>query len=234
MQRCALASNLAHDWTAIWRVEATVDPTATGAGLCRVLLLELGVHFWDRIHERDLLQGEQWTVRWPESAPGFRDVHIDPGVQGTLRYDGGRQAAWLVPQLASGTVAERAPVCSMSFFRWNAGGASILRARSHRPDICLPNVGWYQTSDHGVRNYPVADKFVLPFRHFSFARNGSREDPPSSTFAEAFVCMREDFFRPTEQQFDLNRQMPSNWMAANRWHAVLSGLRNPGQQVLEL
>ncbi len=23
-------------------------------------------------------------------------------------------------------------------------------------------------------------------------------------------------------------------MAANRWHAVLSGLRNPGQQVLEL
>jgi len=201
-------------------------------GLCWLLFLELGVHFWYRIHERDLLQGEQWTVRWPESAPGFRDVHIDPGVQGTLRYDGGRQAAWLVPQLASGTVAERAPVCSMSFFRWNAGGASILRARSHRPDICLPNVGWRQTLDHGVRNYPVAGKFALPFRHFSFQRTRPSGDPLG--FAEAFFCMREDFFHPGPQQFDLNRQTPSNWMARERWQAVLSGMRNPGQQVLEL
>jgi hypothetical protein len=58
--------------------------------------------------------------------------------------------------------------------------------------------------------------------------------------------MREDFFRRGEQQFDindLNRQMPSNWMVPERWlppyvavmwHNALSGLRNPGQQVLEL
>jgi exosortase len=201
-------------------------------GLCWLLFLELAVHFWYRIHERDLFRGEQWTVRWPESAPGFRDVHIDPGVQGTLRYDQGRQVAWTVPQLAPGGVAERAPICSMSFFRWSAGGASILRARSHRPDICLPNVGWRQTSDHGVRNYPLADKFALPFRHFSFQRTGASGEPLG--FAEAFFCMREDFFHPGPQRFDLNRQTPSNWMAAERWHAVLSGMRNPGQQVLEL
>jgi hypothetical protein len=58
--------------------------------------------------------------------------------------------------------------------------------------------------------------------------------------------MREDFFRRGEQQFDindLNRQTPSNGAAPERWlppyvavmwHNVLSGLRNPGQQVLEL
>ena len=58
--------------------------------------------------------------------------------------------------------------------------------------------------------------------------------------------MREDFFRRGEQQFDvndLNRQTPSYTMAPQRWlpayvammwHNVLSGLRNPGQQVLEL
>jgi exosortase len=201
-------------------------------GLCWLLFVELGVHFWYRVHERDFVQGERWTVRWPDSAPGFRDLHIDAGLQSTLRYDQGRQVAWLVPQLAPSGATERAPICSMLFFRWNAGGASILRARSHRPDVCLPNVGWRQTSDHGVRNYPVAGKFALPFRHFNFERTGSPGDPFS--FAEAFFCMREDFFHPGPQQFDLNRQTPSNWMAAERWHAVLSGMRNPGQQVLEL
>jgi len=214
--------------------------------LCWLLVLELGVHFWYRIHERerDLVRGEQWTVRWPESAPGFRDVHIDALVQSTLRYDLGRQAAWLVPQLAPAASGERVPICSMFFFRWNAGGTSMLRARAHRPDTCLPNLGWRQISDHGVRTYPVAGKFALPFRHSSFARSGFREDP--SSFAEAFFCMREDFFRRGEQQFDLNdlnRQTPSYTMAPERWlppyvalmwHNVLSGLRNPGQQVLEL
>jgi exosortase len=209
-----------------------LPPSYFVVALCWLLLLELGVHFWYRIHERDFVQGERWTVRWPESERGFRDVHIDAGMQTTLRYDQGRQVAWLVPELAPGGVTESTPICSMLFFRWNAGGASVLRARSHRPDICLPNVGWRQTSDHGVRNYPVAGRFGLPFRHFSFQRTGSPGDPFS--FAEAFFCMREDFFHPGPQQFDLNRQTPSNWMAAERWHAVLSGMRNPGQQVLEL
>jgi hypothetical protein len=204
--------------------------------LCWLLVLELGVHFWYRIHERDLLQGERWTVRWPESAPGFRDAQIDTRVQSTLRYDQGRQVGWRVPQLAPAVTAERAPICSMFFFRWNAGGASILRARAHRPDVCLPNLGWRQISDHGARNYLVAGKFALPFRHFSFARNGFSEDPGG--FAEAFSCMREDFFRAGKQQFDLNRQTPGqtpgDWGASDRWRAVLSGLRNPGQQVVEL
>jgi hypothetical protein len=178
------------------------------------------------------LQGERWTVRWPESAPGFRDVRIDTGMQSTLRYDQGRQVAWSVPQLVPAATAESAPICSMYFFRWNPGGASILRARAHRPDLCLPNVGWRQVSDHGARNYLVAGKFALPFRHFSFARNSSREDRWG--FAEAFSCMREDFFHAGKQQFDLNRQTPTDWMPSDRWRAVVSGLRNPGQQVLEL
>jgi exosortase len=202
------------------------------SALCWLLVLELGVHFWYRIHERDLLQGERWTVRWPESAPGFRDVHIDTTMQSTLRYDMGRQVAWPVPQPGPAVTTESGPICSMSFFRWNAGGASILRARAHRPDLCLPNVGWRQISDHGARNYLVAGKFALPFRHFSFARNSSRE--VLWGFAEAFFCMREDFFHPGEQRFDLNRQTPGNWTASDRWRAVVSGLRNPGQQVLEL
>ena len=46
--------------------------------------------------------------------------------------------------------------------------------------------------------------------------------------------MREDFFHAGERPFDLNSQTPGNWMASDRWRAVLSGLRNPGHQVIEL
>ena len=212
---------------------AQTVPLSWGVGaLCWLLVLELGADSWYRMHERDLLRREQWSVRWPESAPGFREMHIDAGVKSILGYDLGRQVTWLAPQLAPSATAAHTPICSMSFFRWNAGSTSILRARAHRPDICLPNVGWRQASDHGLRIYPVGGKIALPFRHFSFTRNGPGENP--SSFAEAFFCVREDFFRPGDEQFDVNGEQPSGWAAADRWHAVFSGLRNPGQQVLEL
>ncbi len=73
----------------------------------------------------------------------------------------------------------------------------------------------------------------LPFRHFTFVRDlpGRR-----ALQAEAFFCIYEDRVRPSLQTSaaDLTAGDVGGWMPAERFRVVREGLRNPGQQVMEL
>ncbi len=195
-----------------------------------LFLVEAGVSGWYRWHERGFIATKSWTVRWPEQAPGFRELPIAGNIRSTLRYDQGREAMWPIELMPN---EQKTPAsCTMFFFRWEAGSASLLRARAHRPDICLPNTGWRLTADAGVRTYPVAAGLELPFRHFRFVREsvaGRR------IFAEAFFCQREDRVPPARpDRSDATSGRTGNWMRADRVRVVAQGLRNQGQQVLEM
>jgi hypothetical protein len=119
-------------------------------------------------------------------------------------------------------------------FRWKPGRNSALLANLHRPDVCLPAIGWSQVTDTGVRNYPVTDSFALPFRHFEF-RHGTSEDSAPQT-AHAFYCLSEDRV-PTPSAAGANPpQMatsPSRWTRGERIREVLEGRRHLGQQLME-
>jgi exosortase len=207
--------------------------------------VEMGVEAWYRVHERSLVGTQQWTVQYPEDAPGFREIEIDEQVQSTLRYDTGRQVAWnpslpadepLPPTIDRSRLTNNgrsAATAFLFFFRWEPGTSTILRARSHRPDVCLPNVGWKQSGDFGVREYEVSSGARLPFRHFAFRRQLAGQPP---AFAHSFFCMREDKVRGDRNgAFDLTAdEQTSNWMANDRIRVVREGLRNPGQQVMQM
>ena len=200
------------------------------AAFAWLILVEVVVTFWYRAHERDLIETSTWNVRWPEKAPGFREIKIDENVQATLRYDAGREATWHLPP--NETLLSAPATYSMFFFRWEPGTTSILRARAHRPDVCLPNTGWRVTADLGVRRYPVATEVEMPFRHFAFARPAAENRGAS---AHAFFCQREDRVpRAQSAQFDLNAGATSDWSRSDRLRVVREGLRNQGQQVLEV
>ena len=169
-----------------------------------LLLVEAGAEAWYRTHERNLVATASWSVRWPEDAPGFRTVPISDEVKAMLRYDSGREAMW--PVAPNDTSAQAEPtgaegMTSMFFFRWQPGATNILRARAHRPDICLPSTGWAMTADHGVRAYELADgAAALPFRHFTFAHP---LDENHSLTAHAFFCEHEDRIPPNaSERFD--------------------------------
>ncbi len=199
-----------------------------------LLLVEASVSAWYRVHERNLVTTQTWGVKWPESNPGYREIKIDENVKTTLRYDTGREATW---PLAS--PANQEPIASnsrasisMFFFRWNPGTTSILRARAHRPDICLPNTGWKLTKDNGVRGYSTNDGLTMPFRHFTFTRPGPEN---LAVQAHAFFCESEDRIPRDElNRFSVTAGTTSNWMRSDRVRVVLQGLRNQGQQVLEI
>lgn len=201
----------------------------------------VGVEFaaagWYRAHEHNLAQTTRWEVQWPQSAPNFHEIKIDDDMRRILRFDQGHGASWSLPATnssdASGAV--RKPLnCTLYFFRWESGKNSALLANLHRPDVCLPSIGWNQTGDVGVKKYSVAPDLALPFRHFEF-RHGASDQPTQQT-AHAFYCLWEDRVASSrsESQLPEMTSAPSAWTRNERVRAVLEGRRHLGQQVLEL
>lgn len=194
-----------------------------------ILLIELGAETWYRLHERNLIPQTPWTVRWPESATGFREIHLDELTRRMLRFDEGRGVIWRddpTLQLSSGSYL-------LYFFRWRPGHNSALLASLHRPDVCLPATGWRQIADRGVRYYSIAPGLNVPFRHFEFL---NRVAEGREQFAHVFYCLWEDRTRrignSTSQVQDMARG-PSEWSRAERARLVLAGRRHLGQQVME-
>ena len=207
----------------------------TGLALCWLLLVELGVEWWYRSHEKNLTRTAQWSVRWPENAADLREIPMDERTRAQLHFDKGRGVTWRKPNDKAGdgfSMASGPPAVSLLFFfRWEPGHNSALLANAHRPDVCLPATGWRQSRDHGVRNYRVSPNLTIPFRHFVFTHEGGGR----RQYAHAFYCVWEDRVRPQGVK-DVNEGMegdPSAWTRNERLQAVRQGRRHLGQQVLE-
>ena len=185
-----------------------------------LVLVEIGVEAWYRMHERGAIATPAWSVRWPEDAPGYQEIKTDERVRELLRFDSAHEALWRSPHLAETNY--------MFFFRWNAGSGTILRARAHRPDICLPSAGWKQLGPDRVESFPISPGRSLAFRRFTFGHIESKETPVR---AHAYYCLHEDRVHAAEKD---RQDLYSNWDLADRWRVVKHGIRNLGQQVLEV
>ena len=56
------------------------------AALCWLLFVEIGTAAWYRVHETNLVSAARWSVQWPEQAPNFHELKIDPEIRGVLRF----------------------------------------------------------------------------------------------------------------------------------------------------
>jgi exosortase len=204
-----------------------VRTSAAAALLLWVLAVEIGAEFWYRLHERNLVARATWSVRWPEKLPGYREIKIDQAVRNILRFDSGREATW--GSQKNGVSTSRPIVNYLFFFRWNPGEGTILRARAHRPDICLPAAGWQQVGHEQLVDYQIDSNHSLPFRTFHFVKENGSEAPIRAT---AFFTLHEDAVHQGEG--DSGAGLYSNWDWKDRWRVVRNGIRNRGQQVLEL
>src|SRR5205823_9253235 len=161
------------------------------AALCWIVFSEIAAASWYRAHERNLAQTTRWEIEWPEKAANFHEIKIDEDMRRILRFDQAHAATWNLPDPALANETRPNPItCTLYFFRWNSGKNSALLANLHRPDVCLPSIGWNQTGDAGVKKYLVTPNLALPFRHFEF-RHGASEQPTQQT-AHAFYCLWED------------------------------------------
>ena len=93
----------------------------------------------------------------------------------------------------------------------------------------MPSVGWTLAADEGTRNYQVGNVSV-PFRCNVFQRQGT------SAVAYTYFCLQEDQRRPNEDRPDLRVTggAQPDWSLRERTRVVREGVRNLGQQVLEI
>jgi len=240
------------------RLPLQIPAIFPAVAICWLVFVEIGTAAWYRVHEKNLVSGIPWSVQWPEQAPNFRKLKIDPEIRGVLRFDEGETAAWTLTSVAAAVSAAQpasaetsrepktfeTPVnlsrpntisCLLYVFRWKPGRNSALLANLHRPDVCLPASGWTQIADDGVRIYPVSGAFELPFRHFEFQRAFENSTPQ---IAHAFYCLSEDR-AATPSSSAIPVQLPSmsgnrsEWTRAERVRSVMEGRRHLGQRVIE-
>jgi exosortase len=204
--------------------------------LCWLAFVEIGCEAWYRAHESNLVATTRWDVQWPETAPNFRELKIDEDVRRMLRFDQGHAAVWTWPGAgspeASSPANSKKITCLLHLFRWNPGRNSALLASSHRPEVCLPATGWKQVADTGVRTYPTANSFALPFRHFEF--RARRPEDSGQRVAHAFYCLSEDRVS-SPSAIGSKLAAPHLRLTRNeRIRQVLEGRRHLGQQVMEV
>jgi exosortase len=192
-----------------------------------LLAIEIGVEAWYRTHEKNLAAQVGWNVQPPEKTLGFREIKINESVRETLRFDTGREVMWKMNDAAAPGLST---TTYLFFFRWNPGSASVVRARAHRPDICLPSIGWQQIGDRGTKTYFGRNEVPIVARRISFRQ------ARGNAVAHTFFCLQEDKVNPNDPRPDLatGEGVQPDWSVKARVHVVRNGIRNLGQQVLEI
>lgn len=104
------------------------------------------------------------------------------------------------------------------WFRWaDQSMVSLMKARCHRPDVCLPASGMRLVEAHRLEWYD-AGPIELPFRGYEF-------DGTSSRIA-VFFCLWQDGTERFGREDNLSH--------AGRFDAVLRGTTRLGQQTLQV
>ncbi len=120
----------------------------------------LATEAWYRGDESADLGFIQWSVAMPKTEPRFQKVQLATNVTRLLKYDVGFAGEWR---------AENGFIWTVYFFRWEGKSMqSIMRARFHRPEVCLPAAGVPQVSIPEV-DYFEAGPLKLPFTKATYA-----------------------------------------------------------------
>jgi exosortase len=172
-------------------------------------LLCIGVtEAWYRSHERNQPRPASWTVALPVNAPKFRAIPLAPAASKMLKTDVSITGVWPESDGSEWTVY---------YLRWNpASMQSVIRARLHRPEVCLAGTGLRQVSMSPL-DYFKAGPLQIPFHKYIFEAGGQR--------LYVFFSLWQD----GDEQSGMRRLGQSDRI---RW--VSTGRRHLGQQTLEI
>ena len=175
------------------------------------VVVEIGTEVWYRMAEAHAPKVNAWTVRWPAEQKGFRDVEFNDVTRNILRYTDARSAVW--------TDADGLR-WAMVLLHWAPGRTSVQLARSHGPEVCLPSSGAVMTADLGLRPMNIHG-VELPTHAYTFRARDQ--------VLHVFYCLWEQ--RPYA---DGSVSAAEDLTVARRLAAVRKGVRNAGQQVIEI
>jgi exosortase/archaeosortase family protein len=178
---------------------------------CWLLLVVVANEGWYLAHEWSKpLPPPAWTIRLPEDLPDAESMPEAELYPEMLRYDEGLGYSWRTPT---------GHKWGLFFFRWEGGAtSSMVRAREHRPEICLTGGGWNLESVHGLQHYQ-AGNLRLPFQTYLFQSKGVP--------LHVFFCLYED-------GAEAMPEFGPAWSIRDSLASIRRGQRRLGQQSLEI
>jgi exosortase len=177
--------------------------------VCFVALTEL----WFVAHERAEKPPQRWYASLPVTNPGFKPVELSPLMLGFLKSDEITTGTW-----KQDDGSEWSAFC----LRWNAKSVpSVIRARGHRPEACLPAAGFREIANLPIE-YFQAGPLKLPFQRYTYEAGGQ--------FLYVFFCQWQD-----GDEAPRGLRLPRGQLAvADRLQLASQGKRRMGQQTLEI
>ena len=173
------------------------------------LLCILATEAWYRDHDAKAPGFVRWSATLPETKPTFEKIELPPRTLKLLKYDAGSAGEWHEADGSDWTVY---------FFEWHGKSMqSILSARYHRPEVCLPASGLQEVADSQTDYFETAS-LKLPFKKSSYAAPGK--------MLFVFFCLWQDG--------DERRKGVRSSGPADRLLGPLEGSRRFGQQTLEI
>jgi exosortase len=127
-----------------------------------LVAVEAGAELWYRGLESHLAPSPKWSAFFPANNPTFQTVPITEDTAGLLRFDEGKQAAWID---ADGFRWQA------FYFDWWPGRVAGYLAKRHTPEICLPASGCDPISGPELTMMNI-NGVLLPVRSYVFQSNG--------------------------------------------------------------
>jgi len=126
------------------------------------VLAEAGAELWYRHLESHMAPGPKWSAQFPADNPTFENVPISAETENLLRFDEGRQGAWID---SNGFRWEG------FYFSWWPGRVAGYLAKRHTPEVCLPALGCKMVSGPELTIVNV-NGVALPVRSYVFQTEG--------------------------------------------------------------
>jgi len=127
-----------------------------------LVAVEVGTELWYRGLESHLAKSPQWSVSFPSDNPTLQNLPISTDTAFLLRYDEGKEAAWIDPD---GSKWEA------FYCNWQPGRVAGYLAKRHTPEICLPASGWNLVSGPELTMMNIKG-LSLPMRSYVWGANG--------------------------------------------------------------
>ena len=188
-----------------------LHPGILGCVVLWALAVEGITEAWFRYREGVRDQPLVWNVRWPEHGAVVRSLDIPDEARSILRFTDGNSALIEWPADATWQVF---------FFRWEPGRSSAQLATMHRPEICLPAVGFELVGPINTVKIPLG-MVHLPFSGSEFKCNDER--------MFVYRCLWED-----QSVTGAARNHSFDTSARGRIASTWYGRRNLGQRLLQI
>lgn len=180
-------------------------------GIVWMLSLQFIVELWYENQEGRRLASVDWGIHWPALGKSFTFEEIPPETRSILRYTHGQSARfdW-----------EDGSMWQIFYFRWAPGRSSVQLAIMHRPEVCLPAIGYSYVDVADPLEISVST-VSIPLTGGVYECNGNR--------VYIYRCLWEDFPVPKlarNKDFDLS----FNGRVLAAWY----GRRNLGQKLFQV